>query len=41
MNCIVVKFVPFDYRSDDELLIIVDYKNGEKGTSFIDQLSPI
>ena len=41
MNCTVVKFEPFDYSSDDELVIIVDYENGQKGTSFIDQLSPI
>ena len=41
MNCTVAKFEPFDYSSDDELVIIVDYENGQKGTSFIDQLSPI
>ena len=41
MNCTIVRFEPFDYGSDDELLIIVEYENGQKGTSFIDQLSPI
>ena len=40
-NCTIVGFEPFDYNSDDELNIIVDYDNGEKGTSFIDELSPI
>ena len=41
MNCTVVKFEPFDYNSEDELEIIVGYDDGENGTSFIDQLSPI
>ena len=41
MNCTVVKFEPFDYSSEDELEIIVGYDDGENGTSFIDQLSPI
>ena len=41
MNCTVVKFEPFDYRSDDELVIIIEYENGKKSNSFIDQLIPI
>ena len=40
-NCTIVGFEPFDNNSEDELNIIVDYDNGEKGTSFIDALSPI
>ena len=40
-NCTIVGFEPFDYNSDDKLNIIVDYDDGEKGTSFIDALSPI
>ena len=40
-NCTIVGFEPFDYNSEDELNIIVDYDGGEKGTSFIDELSPI
>ena len=40
-NCAIVGFEPFDNNSEDELNIIVDYDNGEKGTSFIDALSPI
>ena len=40
-NCTIVGFEPFDYNSEDELNIIVDYDDGDKGTSFIDELSPI
>ncbi len=41
MDCTILGFEPFDYNSDQELNIIVDYDSGEKGTSFIDELSPI
>ena len=40
-KCTIVGFEPFDDSSDDELNIIVDYDGGEKGTSFVDELSPI
>ena len=40
-KCTIVGFEPFDDSSDDELNIIVDYDGGEKGTSFIDELSRI
>ncbi len=40
-NCTVAGFEPFEYSSDDDLNIIVDYDGGEKGTSFIDELNPI
>ena len=40
-NCTIVGFEPFDYNSEDELNIIVDYDGGEKGTSFIDELIPV
>ena len=39
-NCTIVGFESFDYHYEDEL-IIVDYDDGEKSTSFMDELSPI
>ena len=40
-NCTIAGFAPFDYSSDNDLDIIVEYIDGKKGTSHIDLLTPI
>jgi len=40
-NCSITGFQPYDYDNHDELDVIVQYDNGEKGITYIDSLRSI